>query len=106
MTKKVFFDKQSRLRESLAVKESGAIGVRWYSERRLTKKAKCGGCPPHKNLLAFDFANTIHILRYVKTINIFAVRGFIDSLSYRKRLSFGSFRLLINYLKKVIWGTV
>ena len=46
-----------------------------------------------KNILAFDFANIIHILRYVKTINIFAVRGFIDSLKkgryyYRPFFSF------------------
>ena len=55
------------LLKSLAVKESGAIGVRRYSERRLTKKAKCGGCPPHKNISVFGFANTAHILEDAKS---------------------------------------
>ena len=83
MSKNIFSTSKGRLRESLTFEESGATGVHRYSERRLTKKAKCGGHPPHKNISVFDFANITNILRYAKTINTFAVRGFIDSLKWR-----------------------
>ena len=70
------------LLKSLAVKESGAIGVRRYSEYRLTKKAKCGACPPHENISVFVFglADTAHLLKYAKIIN----QLFCDAWVYRQ----------------------